>query len=134
MNPKQIPKLCSGMLLPARLFPGNTFAFSAADAERLPSRGCGERASAGSSLPQQARPNWTLGAGQGKEAGIAPRDLSRKASTPTCLSGSFLSWYYDCEHVHLFMYRHPEAKLSSQSQTLKGPRNEYIQVSHSCLA
>ena len=94
MNPKQIPKLCSGMLLPARLFPGNTFAFSAADAERLPSRDCGEG----------KHPVITPTAGQAQldsgcwpregrmEAGIAPRDLSRKASTPTCLSGSFLSF------------------------------------------
>lgn len=41
VNPKQIPKLCSGMLLPARLSPGDTFAFSAADTERAQDRAMG---------------------------------------------------------------------------------------------
>lgn len=124
MNPKQIPKLCSGMLLPARLFPGNTFAFSAADAEAAEQGLWGEG----------KRRVITPTAGQAQlNSGCWPREGGRDSASRLEQESIHshlpfwqfsLSWYYDCEHVHLFMYRHPEAKLSSQSQTLKGPRNE----------
>lgn len=132
MNPKRIPKLCSGMLLPARLFPRNTFAFSTADAERLQSRGCGERARAGSSLPQQARHSWTLGAGQGQEEWRQGQLLRTHSHLPVWQFS--LSWHYEYEGVHLFMYCHSKANFSAPSQKPEGPKNEWIQVTHSCLS